>query len=76
MAREIVVVESPGGMGDAYQCPTCSRMYPAEEGGDVPQRCRRCGSPMDLERGVEFARKLASEAASPKPAQGRRTVTV
>jgi len=66
---EVHTSEIPGGMGDAYECPYCSRGYPRRDLEDhevhCPPTCRRCGSPMDIEASLAFAERKAHEARSP-----------
>lgn len=46
-----ITIEVPGGIGPATQCPYCSKCYEAD---DPPSRCKRCTSPMDVEKSHEF----------------------
>ena len=66
---ELYIVEGPGGIGDVWQCPNCSRMYPMidDKGERIepPRICRRCGSPMDATAGLKFIDQQAAEAATP-----------
>lgn len=55
----LLITEAPGGIGDAFQCPTCGRLslvkrvddqgMPTEEDAEPPRTCPRCKSPMDTE---------------------------
>ena len=80
---ELLIKEAPGGVGDTYQCPTCSMMYltVAIENGeltkikvDPPRDCRRCGSPMDITRALAFQNQMAEQAVV--PVRQQRTVKV
>lgn len=75
---ELALKEAPGGAGDCWQCPNCSRMYPQmNEGGErvqPPRQCTRCGSPMDIEASAKFGETQAEIAASATAPQARRTV--
>lgn len=88
---QVIVKEPPGGArldeaGNAidlvYVCPTCSRGYQkANDRGErveIPRTCHRCGSPMDIEKGKDFAQRMAEQAANQTtdPAAGRRTETI
>ena len=78
---EIAVVDIPGSIGEAYQCPYCSRMHStmdleADKPIRCPQECERCGCPMDIAKVTEFANQKAAEAAAPTGPTPRRTVTV
>ena len=78
---QVLMAEAPGGL-DAYQCPYCSHTYLAlvvDESGqitqqmaDPPRACRRCGSPMDLDKAQEFQDAAAVAAATRAPRSGRR----
>ena len=65
---EVYIVECPGGERLAWQCPNCSRMYPTmdEEAHtlECPEKCRRCGCPMDVAKALTFADEKAREAAA------------
>ena len=75
---DVYVVDCPGGERQAWQCPYCSRMYPtADEEGrpqECPAACRRCGSPMDVDKAQAFQDKKAAETAGPP--RRRETVKV
>lgn len=43
----------PGQENTAQMCPHCSRMYADAE--NVPSKCRRCGCPLDSEKGREWS---------------------
>ena len=68
---ELYVVEGPGGIGDVWQCPHCSRMYTMkdERGQEIeaPRICRRCNSPMDAVAGAKFTDQLAVQEAVALP---------
>lgn len=82
---QIVMTEAPGGFGDAYQCPFCGRMTLAKETGedgmptsvdvDAPSKCKRCGSPMDIDAAHKYEEDMAAAAAkTPERAAARRRV--
>lgn len=77
---EVYLVEMPGGAGESYQCPYCSQAFPRKdtEGREVtcPATCRRCGSPMDIDKSLEYAHRKAVEAATPTPGRNRQRVKV
>lgn len=72
------LVEIPGAVGLAWECPNCSKMYPQhdvekDEKQEMPSKCRRCGCPMDFKAQREF-----SDAQARKEQQnwsGRVTVS-
>ena len=74
---EVYTVDVPGGEREAWQCPYCSRMYPTldEEGRklECPNTCRRCGSPMDIEKSKSYQGEKASQTSD---ATTRRTSRV
>ena len=86
----VIVTEAPGGLGDVYRCPTCSMGYPSfddrrggyDDKGNVvhpvraPDTCERCGSPMDIEKGVLFQDAMAEKAAEAKGMAAHRTIKV
>lgn len=78
---EVEIVDAPGGVGEQYQCPNCSRTYSMIDLEDKrpigpPKACRRCGSPMDIGQGAAYGNTMADEAAGPKAPTARRTVKV
>ena len=79
---DVIVVELPGGMGEGWQCPNCSRVYymtdpdKNDERQDCPRACKRCGSPMDAEQGKAYGEKQAELAVASAPVGARRTVKV
>ncbi len=78
---EIAVVEIPGSVADAYQCPYCSKMYPSMDLESdkllkCPQECERCGCPMDIAKVTEFANLKAAAAEAQTGPTAKRTVTV
>ena len=64
----VYVTEIPGGDGLAWQCPYCSLSYPMQDElghpREGPAKCKRCGSPMDLDSSLEFANERARQVAS------------
>ena len=79
---QVPVIDAPGGTGELYQCPTCSRSYlmqDPENGAQLPppQICKRCGSPMDIEAAKKYGDQLAEQAlVQIGPGGARRTVKV
>ena len=78
---EVAVVDIPGSVGEAYQCPDCSRMHSSmdvesDKPIKCPQECERCGCPMDIAKQKAFSDQKATEAAALTGPTTRRTVTV
>lgn len=75
---EVYVVEVPGGERQAWQCPYCSRMYPMQDDEartlECPSACRRCGSPMDVDKSQAF--QDAQAAKQDRTVNRRQTVKV
>ena len=55
---------------DVGKCPYCSLYYPLVDEKEIvlnlPDTCRRCGSPMDYTKAIEYADRQAAIAADPK----------
>lgn len=78
---EVAVVDIPGSVGEAFQCPDCSRMHPsmdfeADKPIKCPRECARCGCPMDIAKQKEFSDQKAEQAAAQTGPKARRTVKV
>jgi len=77
----VYVGEAPGGTMEIWECPYCSKSYPMVnvENGETlecPDTCRRCGSPMDVEKSIVFANAMAEKAAKATGQFKRPTVKV
>ena len=87
----VVMKEAPGIEGekaDCYQCPYFGQMYLAhrvdeqgeitDEKVDPPATCRRCGSPLDLDKAQKFQDDEAGKAdiAAPRTVVRRRIAKV
>ena len=68
MAEQVLEREQTGVPTTA--CPYCSRSYAHidQEGQplDVPQTCKRCGSPMDRSKSRDFANQQATKEHDPQ----------
>ena len=83
---QVLLTEAPGGLGEVYQCPNCSRTYLAyevTEAGELtnqpkepPRTCIRCGSPMDVEKALAFSDEMAEKAAAAPGRATRRFKTI
>jgi len=87
---QVIVTDAPGGLGDVYRCPTCSMGYPSfddqqggyDERGNIihpvrpPDTCKRCGSPMDVEKGKLFQDQMAERAEAQASVGSHRTIKV
>ena len=55
---------------DVAKCPYCSLYYPLVDEKEIvlnlPDTCRRCGSPMDYTKAIAYANQQAQIASDPK----------
>ena len=81
---EVLVLDAPGGAGEVYQCPTCSRTHPAfrttSDGEPIldsrvpaPAECQRCGGPMDVGLALAYQDAMAAGQVKSPSAPSRRT---